>query len=366
MELVNNKYNCTGCGCCEKLCPNSAIKMKEDEKGFLYPEIINKYCTNCGICKKNCPNIEEKIDNREIEIYAMKNKDNQIRETSSSGGIFWEYASIILKNNGVVFGAAYNELHEVEHIKVENIEELYKLQGSKYVQSIIKNTYNEAGEFLKKGREVLFSGTPCQIEGLKNFLNKKKIDNSKLYTCDIICHGVPSPKVFKDYLKDLEQKYNSKIKKINFRYKEDNYTQNIKIDFCDGERYISNYFKDDYFYKLFLNDFILREACFECKYTSFNRVADITIGDFWGIEKSIKNFDDKKGVSLVLINTSKGKEIYEKIKDKFEIEKTCKENCIQDNLVKPRDKIKEYDKIWEEYSKYGYKVLKELIKKEEL
>ncbi len=364
MNLVESKYNCTGCSSCEKVCPSSAIKMKQDEKGFLYPEIINKYCTNCGICKKNCPNlVKDNTPNENQRIFAMKNKNEDIRGKSSSGGVFYEYAKIILEDNGIIYGAAYNAFNEVEHIRIDKIEDLYKLQGSKYIQSEIKNTYIEAKEDLEKNKKVLFSGTPCQIDGLKAYLNRKRVNQEKLYTCDIICHGVPSPKVFKDYLKKLENKYNSKIIKINFRHKENEYTQNIKIDFENGESYVSNYNQEDEFYRLFLQDIVLRESCYECKYTSFNRVGDITLGDFWGIERTIKNFDDHKGVSLALINTEKGKEIFEKIQEKFEIQETFRENCIQRNLEKPVDKLKNYEQLWENYLKYGYEKLLEEIKK---
>lgn len=365
MNLVENKYDCTGCSSCEKVCPNSAIKMREDEKGFLYPEIINKYCTNCGICKRNCPILARKTDeNNEQEIYAMKNKNEDIRAKSSSGGFFYEYAKTILEQNGSIYGAAYNNFNEVEHIRIDNIENLNKLQGSKYIQSMTKNSYNEVKIDLEKGLKVLFSGTPCQIDGLKAYLNRKRVDLENLYTCDIVCHGVPSPKVFKDYLKDLEKKYNSKIKKVNFRHKENSHTQNIKIDFENGESYISNYNQKDNFYRLFLQDLILRESCYKCRYTSFDRVGDITLGDFWGIEKTIQNFDDKKGVSLVLVNTKKGKEIFEKIKENFQIEKTCRENCIQRNLQKPVDQIENYDELWENYLSNGYEKLLEAIKYE--
>lgn len=362
MNLVEKKYNCTGCSACSKICPNSAIKMKEDEKGFLYPEIINKYCTNCGLCKRICPNIAEKNEqNNEINIYAMKNKNEATRATSSSGGVFYEYAKSILDENGTIYGAAYNAFNEVEHIRIDSIESLYKLQGSKYIQSTITNIYEQIKDDLNKDKKVLFSGTPCQVAGIKKYLERKRINTDKLYTCDIICHGVPSPKVFKDYIKNLEKQYSSKAKTVNFRHKENNHTQNIKIEFENGQTYVSNYDKNDEFYRLFLNDLILRESCYKCRYTSFDRVGDITLGDFWGIEKTICNFDDKKGVSLVLVNSTKGKEIFEKIKDKYEIKETCKENCIQKNLREPCEKPDQYDKLWEEYLKEGYTNLAEKI-----
>lgn len=355
MELIKNKYDCTGCSACRSICPKDAIKIKEDDKGFLYPKIIHSKCVDCGLCKKICPNIAKKEkENKELKIYAMKNKNEDIRKNSSSGGFFYEFAKIILKEKGVIYGAAYNTENEVEHIRVESESELKKLQGSKYIQSKIKNTYDEAIQDLKQGRKVLFSGTPCQINGLESLVKNKNIDKENLYTCDLICHGVPSTKVFKDYLKSIENKYNSKIVDINFRYKANLCTQNIKIKFENGEQYISNYLEGDEFYRLFLKDYILRESCYECKYTSYNRISDITIGDFWGIEKSIKDFDDKKGVSLVLVNTEKGKDIFEVLKDKFYIEETNRKNCVQDNLVKPRDRIENYDEMWENYIKYGY------------
>ncbi len=358
MNLVENKYNCTGCGACSKVCPSSAIKMREDEKGFLYPEIMHKYCTNCGMCKRICPNLAERKEQaNKINIYAMKNENEQIRATSSSGGVFYEYAKTILDEKGTIYGAAYNTFNEIEHIQVDSIENLYKLQGSKYVQSTITNIYEQIKDDLNKDKKVLFSGTPCQVVGIKTYLERKRINTDKLYTCDIICHGVPSPKVFKDYLKKLEKQYNSKIKSVNFRHKENNHTQNIKIEFEDGQTYISNYNQKDEFYQLFLNDLILRESCYNCKYTNFDRVGDITLGDFWGIEKTIQNFDDKKGISLVLVNSEKGKEIFEKIKYKYKLQETNKENCIQKNLKQPCEKPKQYDKLWEDYLKEGYNKL---------
>ncbi len=350
MVLIDKEYNCTGCGCCESLCPVSAIKMKENKKGFLYPVINEKYCINCGICKKNCPNLGRiNKENNELKIYAMKNSNEDIRESSSSGGFFYNYAKLILELSGTIYGASFNSFNEVEHIRITELDNLKKLQGSKYVQSKINNSYIDVQKDLENDKFVLFSGTPCQVEGLKTFLSKKKTSTEKLYTCDIICHGVPSPKIFNDYLTELEKQYNSKIKNINFRHKENNLTQNIKITFENGDTYLSNYYKNDKFYKLFLDNVILRDSCYECKYSSFNRVGDISLGDFWGIENSIQNFDDNKGVSLVLVNTQKGKDIFNKLKNDFDFVETSKENCIQDNLVHPQSKSSNYEEFWNNY-----------------
>lgn len=175
MILVERKYDCTGCSMCKNVCPQKAITMEKDEKGFLYPKIDNTKCVDCGICKKNCPNIVQKnIENTNLKIYAMKNKNTKIRNESSSGGFFFELAMKILEENGTVYGAAYNEKNEVEHIRVNKKENLYKLQGSKYVQSEIKEVYHEAVEDLERGRKVLFSGTPCQVNGLNKLLEYKK------------------------------------------------------------------------------------------------------------------------------------------------------------------------------------------------
>lgn len=362
MEPIKVDYNkCTGCMACANACPVGAISFVSNDKGFEYPKIDKSICIKCGICDKICAitTTEKKESFKRgssdpIKVYAAKNKVESIRNNSSSGGVFYEISELILSNNGYVCGAVYDEDFVVKHILTNEKDIREKMQGSKYVQSKIGYLHKEIEEKLKEKKEVLFTGTPCQVDGLYRYLENKNIDTTNLYTCDIICHGVPSPKIYMEYLKQLEEKFNSKIKSINFRYKENNYTQNIKIEFENGQEYISNYFKGDILYNLFLKDYILRDSCYRCKYASTKRVSDITIGDFWGIEKTIKNFDDKKGVSLILVNTEKGKAIFNKVSSKFNLIESKIEDCMQNNLKKPCDIPLKYEDLWKTYKEKGY------------
>lgn len=352
-QVYEGKENCTGCFACYSICPKQAITMEQDEKGFKYPVINKEKCIDCGMCRKICPIINKKKEPiEEQKVYAVKNKDLNTRLSSSSGGVFIEIARHIVDKNGCVFGAVYDEENNVKHIKVENIEDINLLKTSKYVQSDINNTYKEAKDELLKDRYVLFSGTPCQIAGLLKTLNN--INQDKLITCDIVCHGVPSPRVFKDYKKILEKKYKSKIKSINFRHKDENETQNLLIEFQNSKKYVERSSKDTY-YKLFLKNFILRGSCYSCKFCDMNRMSDITLGDFWGIGKTIKNFDDNKGVSLIILNTIKGKDTFERIQNKFEIVESNTKDCLQINLMKPQEMPIRYDDFWKDYIKRGYK-----------
>ncbi len=285
-------------------------------------------------------------------VYALKNKDSDIRLKSSSGGVSHELAKHVIANKGYVFGVVYNEKMEVIHYGTNILSELDLFYGSKYVQSNLNNSYKQIEELLKEDKLVLFIGTPCQVYGLTKFL-KEPYEN--LLTCDFVCHGVPKPKVFSDYKKEMEKKFKSKITEINFRYKDSRDVSNILLRFKNGKKYIRHNSLDRY-YKLFLNSLSICERCFSCSFSNLNRVSDITIGDFWGIEKSIKNFDDYKGVSLCIINTEKGNQIFNNIKNKFDVAVNDLEHCLQPNLVRPTPKNKDYDDFWECYNKYGYEV----------
>ena len=338
MIEIEDKKNCCGCHACFNICPQNAILMIEDENGFKIPKIDKRLCVNCGLCEKVCPIIKDvKIEN-EPEAYAMYNIDEQNRKNSSSGGIFSLLSKEILHLNGVVFGAKFNDKFEVEHDFIENEESLYMFMSSKYVQSTIGDNYKKVKDFLENGRYVLFSGTPCQIEGLKAFLNK---DYARLYTQDIICHGVPSPMVWKKYLEYREEKDGKKPQEINFRNKEKGWKEyETYFKYNDGE-YRKNH-KNDYFMNTFLSNLCLRESCYDCKFKKKNRISDITLGDFWGIDKVISNFSDNKGVSLVIVNSIKGKELFEKIKCKCKFEKTDLNEAIKYNpsMIKSSEKPK--------------------------
>lgn len=319
MELfdVIDKKDCTGCMACKNACPRNVITIVEDEKtGFLYPKINNEYCTGCGICKRACP-VENKLEENfnKIEVYACKNKDEQIRLESSSGGIFTLIAKHILKDNGIVFGARFNESFEVIHDYTEREEDLGKFRGSKYLQSKIGNNYKKAKEFLEKGRKVLFTGTPCQIEGLLSYLRK---DYENLYTQDIICHGVPSPRVWNKYLEYKKELFKEELKDVNFRRKDIKGWNSYHVSFKFTNAEENTFYVEDPYMHLFLKNIDLRDTCYNCNFKKEKRKSDITVADFWGIKKVRPEMNDEKGTSAILVNTKKGKVLLDNIIEKIE------------------------------------------------
>lgn len=318
MIEIKNKKDCCGCHACYSICPKKAIQMKEDENGFLVPKISKNKCINCELCKKVCPIINLSKTTNNPVAYAMINNDIGVRKESSSGGIFSLIAECILELDGIVFGAMFNEQFEVIHSYITQKSELNKLRGSKYVQSSIDDCFIVAKQFLDNNRYVLFSGTPCQIEGLKKYLGK---EYDKLYTQDIICHGVPSPRIWREYLQyRVKKDKGEETIKINFRDKRRSWN-NFEISFkYNNKKYIKDK-NDDLFMKAFLNNILLRESCYECKFKKINRISDITLADFWGIGKVLPQFNDNKGTSLVIINSDKGKELFSKIKNKTQYAK---------------------------------------------
>ena len=328
--LELDKKSCTGCRMCEQICPVKAIKMVENNEGFIEPVVDNNKCINCGLCAKRCPQLNNILDenSRTIEVYAAKNKNIEEQKTSSSGGIFSVLSNYVLDKNGKVYGCTLDENLTVKHIGISNKAELDKIKGSKYVQSNTENTFKEVKEDLRNDKLVLYSGTPCQIAGLKAFLGK---EYNNLITVDLVCHGVPSPKLFKAYLKWLENKNDSKIKTYEFRNKEKNaWGLTAKIVFENGKiKYVKA--ETDPYYKTFLDSKTYREVCYNCKYANENRVGDITLADYWGIEKEHPEFYDENGVSAILINTIKGKEIFEKVRENIEVERSTLEKVARKN-----------------------------------
>lgn len=329
---------CTGCRACEKICPKNAIEMKENEKGFIYPHVNHEKCIECGLCFNRCPINSKEVEN-EKEAYASYALDNEIRKQSSSGGVFTLIAEYVINQNGIVFGAAFDSNFNVEHIYAQKKEELSALRKSKYTQSNTKNTYVEAKKFLDEGRLVYYSGTPCQIEGLKAYLNK---EYENLITQDLICHGVPSPKVWQEYLKYK----NKKIKEINFRSKENCTWQNFELSFKYDDETESRHHDKDTFMKLFLRDIILRDSCYNCSFKKENRISDITIADFWGIDEVLEGFNDQKGISLLILNNKKGKALINPILNQMVIKKVdfyeaIKENPSMTKSVKRHEKSEE-------------------------
>jgi len=336
MNIICDAKKCTGCAACKNICPKNAITMIEDDKGFKYPKINNELCINCKLCQKQCPTLKSLDSNLPLKILACKNINNDIRITSSSGGVFQELANYILNKNGSIFGAAFDEEFKVKHIEAINVIELEKLKRSKYVQSDIDVVYNSFKKAINKKKNILFSGTPCQVQAIKNFIPK---DTDNIFLVDILCHGVPSP-----------------IVNINFRFKNENSTQNISIDFENGKNYTSYRESGDLFYNLFLNDIILRKSCYDCIYKQVPRISDITLADFWGIEHGkAKILNDNKGVTLVLVNTQKGLELFDKIKEHFEYTEVTQDDCVKYNCFSNFKKPNNYEKFWNNYLKNGLK-----------
>lgn len=306
--IIND--NCTGCHCCINICSNECINMNPNNEGFLYPVVNYSNCINCGKCVSVCPIINKNDLTNNPIAYACFNKDKIIRLNSSSGGIFTILAEKVIDCGGVVIGAVFNKDFEVKHDIVETYENIRLLRGSKYVQSTVGYTYKKTKDFLLSGRKVLFSGTPCQIAGLKTYLSKPY---PNLITVDIICHGVPSPYVWKTYIQFRESKAGSKIKSINFRSKNTGWKQySVLFSFVNNSVY-NKIFSEDIYMKAFLKNICLRPSCYNCNFRSLNRQSDITLADFWGIQNLLPDMDDDNGTSLIFLNSQKGRQVFKSI-----------------------------------------------------
>ena len=311
---MRNKKECCGCTACFHICPINCIVMKEDEEGFLYPNIDKAKCIHCNKCKEVCPNRNIENRNTRTQTFVGYYKDDEVRKQSSSGGIFSAIAEWILQQKGVVFGSAFDENFEVHHIAVETKEELIKLRGSKYVQSRLENTFLEAKEYLEKKRKVLFTGTACQIAGLKNYLSA---EYENLYTVDVLCHGAPSPKIWRMYLDDKKEQYQASINKVEFRNKDDGWKNfSINIAFSNMERFYTHHNKEK-FMRMFLDNLDLRPSCYSCVFKEIPRISDVTIGDSWGVENYMPDMDDDKGTSVILVHSSNGEKIFREIRKKL-------------------------------------------------
>lgn len=315
---TQNKFNCYGCELCKDICPVHAIEMVEDEEGFKYPKIDKEKCIKCGLCEKNCiyrKEIEKEKNDDYPLIYAASYKDENVLKNSSSGGVFTALYKHVLANKGYVVGVRYNEDMVAEYAIADNEKECEKFRGSKYVAASINDVREKIKEKLEKGKTVLFTGNPCQIKALKTYLNK---DYDNLYLVEIFCHGVPSPKVFRLYIKYLEEKYKSKVVDFKFRDKEAGWGtgkgSTIKVEFENG-KILYEPAKYNNYNRAFANNNILRPGCSNCEFAGVNDLADMSIGDFWGIEKVMPKYSKKQknGISIIRINTNKGNSLFEDI-----------------------------------------------------
>lgn len=318
IKLFNVKEECCGCGACAAVCSNGAIDMRKDEEGFLYPVVADDKCVECGACVSICRAGAGKIkasDN--VSAFAAYCIDESIRKSSSSGGIFSILAEEVLRHGGVVYGAAFDERFSVKHIAVDNVSELPRLRGSKYVQSDIGDCFADVKRNVLAGRQVLFSGTPCETAGMLNYLGGR---HENLLTVDLVCHGVPSPAVWDAYVREIcGAKDYADIKRISFRDKTISWREySVLFVFKDNTEH-RRAMKDDHYMQGFLRDLYLRPSCHACRFKGDNRTSDITLADFWGIEKVMPEMYDGRGTSLILTNTKKGLKFLARIKDKMRI-----------------------------------------------
>lgn len=327
MIRIDDKGRCCGCGACAQACPVGCIALKADAEGFLYPSVDEEKCINCGRCERVCPILRADAGDIGAEGAREKpvavggwHKDEAVRQASSSGGAFTLFAMEILRRGGVVFGAVMNG-KRAEHAMAETPEQLAAMRGSKYVQCAVGDAYTKAAAALKAGRPVLFTGTPCQTAGLLTFLGKR---DENLYLVDFICHGVPSPMVLEKYMDSIEDKSKAKIVSFSFREKDHGWHPSglqlgTRVKLSDG-REIRRYpaLRDTYM-NGFLEDIYLRPCCYECRFKTIPKgTADMTIADFWGVDKAMPALNDGKGTSLVLIHNERGQALFDSVRDGFE------------------------------------------------
>lgn len=354
--LLCDKVACTGCMACKNVCPVDAIQSYPDDEGFIRPVINNEKCIQCGKCRKICPRINEVArSQREKKVYACWLKNKKLRKMSTSGGAFSALAQWILLQDGVIFGAGFDNDLKVVHKKVETIKALEELRGSKYVQSDTGYTFQEVKLCLTEGKKVLYSGTACQIDGLYAYLGDRY--EGQLFTIDLVCHGVPSPKVFKDYLDYVQDKYGARAKKVYFRNKEPGwYVFGMKIVFENEKIYKADTYEDP-FIRGFLRELFLRPSCHQCNYAGTSRVADITLADFWGYMDTCRaDRDNDKGISMVMLNTENGEHIFQNVRRQLCIFSRPLEEAVNGNpaLNKCFAPSEKRGQFWRDYREKGF------------
>lgn len=357
---TKDKSECCACSACVSVCPKSCIRMVRDEEGFAYPFIDEATCVSCHLCERVCPVEHPDFSNTETpEAYAVLLKNIEERKKSSSGGAFYSIASFVLKNQGIVIGSTVDERHQVRHIAVESLDELYRLRGSKYVQSDLGEVFFQVKKALINGRWCYFVGTGCQVAGLKAFL-KKNYEN--LITSDLVCHGVPSQKLFDKHIEYLEEKYNDKV--ISYQFRNNSLWGVCEIcDFANHKRVINpSYEVSPYLYS-FMSAMTYRYSCYDCKFACIPRQGDVTLADFWGVNEFFPQVDTKHGVSLLLINTEQGKKIWELINRDLEYyQSTVADGAkYNGNLVKRSEKPLVRDGIYKRIEIEGYKSIAETV-----
>lgn len=329
---VIRKHECTGCHACCNACPGNCIHMQRDEEGFLYPVVDSTNCTDCDLCLRVCPmvkKIKEARNEEEPEVHAAWSLNDEIRINSTSGGIFSELALHILKNGGYICGARYGRNYHIEHCITDTIDGLETIRQSKYAQSDKGYIFREIKRLLMCGQKVLFCGTPCECAGLRKYLQN---DYDNLILVDFICRGANSPRVYEKFLEYLENEYGSKCEKVWFKNKTYGWGRfSTKIEFANGDSYLKDRDHDLYILGYIKYNLYMRPSCAKCRFRTVRRLSDITLADFWGVRLSDPNLDTDKGTSMVMINSSKGSDLFENVKPGIFHEKKPLEDVVKGN-----------------------------------
>lgn len=356
MIQIKDKADCCGCTACASICPKDAITMEPDTLGFKYPKVDLGKCIDCGLCEKVCAfndNYDKSRNLKEPEIYAARHKDIHEIETSRSGAAFIAISDYILENGGIVYGVGYKDHFRVAHKRATTKEERNEFKGSKYVQSDLDGIFRQVKEDLKQGNTVLFSGTPCQTAGLNSYIGKKLREN--LVLVDIVCHGVPSPYIWRDYLSYIEKKYKNEVVKVDFRDKSRiGWSGHIESFILNN----GNKIESKIYTNLFCQNIMLRSSCGKCHFANFTRPSDFTLADYWGWQRLSTNFNsDDKGCSLLFINTEKAEHIFNMICNGLNLIETSMEKCTQPNLFRPSKIINNYTNFVKDYDTNGFNII---------
>ncbi len=354
MLEIKDKKACCGCQACYEVCPGKCISMVADEEGFLYPNVNRSACVNCHLCEKACPqlNLIAHPSDEPIACFAAISNDEETRFQSSSGGVFSQLAKTILNKGGVVFGARFDDSFSVYHSYSETEEGITPFRGSKYSQSDLRDAYSQVNGFLRENRPVLFTGTPCQIAGLRGYIQHKDDDN--LFLVSVVCHGAPSPQVWKEYLKDVTN--GAQPTTVSMRDKSEGWSKYRMIIRRDDESFLDTIATDTPFMKAYLNDLILRPSCYSCQFRG-NHGSDLTLGDYWGIENIHPDMSDDKGTSLILVYTAKGQQLLSGLD--LKLKESRYEDAIKGNpsIIYPAYKPVERALFWRAFRRHGAKVL---------
>ena len=353
--VKTEKEQCTGCGACANICPKGAIKMKQDEKGFFYPEIQTDKCVECGLCEKVCPKDIKSYSKASDNAFLFVNRSIEARKNSSSGGAFSVLANAVVNEGGYVLGAEFADDYSVQHNVYNDKEHVKRFQTSKYVQSNVGSSYEKVYELLKNGSKVLFSGTPCQVSALVTYLKVKNCATDNLLTVDFICHGVGSPDFWQKCLDHYSKNGKKPIAGVNFRGKpKAGKFQNLNIKYSSGRQFYSPSTNLELFYYHFLKNYILRESCYDCKYSAIERVSDITLADCFKFKPESKELNDGFGVSFMLMNSEKAMNYVEAFRKSGNIMQVNKKDYVQPNLKEATPKPGLYDEFWKKYIESGF------------